>query len=1066
MKELKEILKGENKIFISGIENLSQFVYVISKIYKDLNSKILIITENIKKSEIVLKNLKVFLSRLKSEILYRILNPYEDIKKFPYEIYKIFEDKYDLYILPLETALLKVPTIESLQSKIIRLKKSNEIDLEDLKIKLVDYGYKRVEKIYNKGEFAIRGDIIDIYNPLYENPIRIELFDNIIENINFFDLFNQTILEQAIEILLVPYEIENISFEIPFLKIFEPSKYLVILNEESNIKKEANAIFYNFELLYSEIKNESEISLPSPENFLLCEEEFESLLENFKTINIQTLPLENQKSLNLKFKNVKLDLKNNNLLEELNRLSSKGFKIKFIGSNKEKLNEISEKISGEIEFKEGEIEESFISYDFKEIFLKEEIKKYEEAIKSSLLLESLFNEKILKDGDYVVHIENGIGIYRGFKHFETENLKGDFIEIEYANGAKMLLPAEKINLIHKYIGDRETPPVLSQLGTNKFKNIKKQVEKSIESVAVELVNLYAIRQSQTGFKFPPDNEWQNKFESEFIYNETPDQLKAMEEIKRDMESEKPMDRLICGDSGYGKTELAMRASFKAVMSGKQVALLCPTTILAYQHFQNFKERFKNYPVKIEMLSRFTSNKDSKRIIKELADGKIDIIIGTHSIIQDNVKFLNLGLLIIDEEHRFGVIHKEKLRMLKANVDTLTLSATPIPRTLYMSLAGIRDISLVNTPPEGRKPILTKIVKFSPDIIKNAIEFELKRNGQAFFLHNRVQSIEAITNYLKRLIPDAKFTFIHGQMDEDELEIKILEFLDKKYDVLVCTNIIASGIDMPNVNTILINRADCFGLADLYQLRGRVGRSDKEAYAYLLIPSEDALTETAKKRLLTIFEYSDSGTGYNIALRDLEIRGAGNIFGTQQHGNILAVGLELYSKILKNVIDRLKGIKIEEEIEPEIDIGHISYIPDKVVPSNLLKMEIYKNLNKCQSLEELTKFYSETKNRFKELQEPFENLFKIQKIKIIAKKLKITKIKKISEMNYEAIIELHFNSLNYPVLKNLKKEFFNFSLDGNVIKLVLEKKEIINGIEKFLTSFYNLVLKVYSSDAKL
>jgi len=1053
----KNLLELNKKIYLSGVDSISKFSFIISKILNELNKKIIIITENIEKAEIISESLNLFFNSNEKIIIDKILELNENIKILPENLYQIFKNEKKIYVLPLETALSKTISPEIFKSKILKIKKNENIDIENIKKFLVDSGYKREEKVFKKGDFSIRGDLIDIFIPIYESPLRIELFDTLIENISYFSPQTQSNLNSIEEFELIPFEIPNIKVNSSIFDYFHPDNFLLnpdnfllILKEENNLNKSANEIFYKYENIYNE-NLETNNKTISPENFLLYKEEYLNKISKFDTISIQITPIEN--SFFLKFKEIKFNINDEISFDEINKLIKKGFKVTFVSQDNEKFKILKEKIEG-LNFKKGLIDKSFLSFNFKEIYIKDEKEKneIEEKIKESLLIHNLFKEnENLNEGDYVVHIENGIGIYRGFKHIESEQLKGDFIEIEYANRTSLLLPADKINYIHKYIGDSETPPELSVLGSNKFKNIKRQVEKSIENVAIELLKIYAIRNKYSGFKFPPDNEWQKKFESEFPYNETEDQKKAILEIKKDMESEKPMDRLICGDPGYGKTELAMRAAFKAVFAGKQVAVLCPTTILAYQHFQNFKERFKNYPVKIELLSRFTTESKTKKILKELLQGKIDIIIGTHKILQDNVKFSNLGLLIIDEEQRFGVLQKEKLKKIRATIDVITLSATPIPRTLYMSLTGIRDISIVNTPPEGRKPIITKIVKFSPDIIKMAIKNELNRNGQVFFIHNRVQSIEAMTNYIKKILPEINITYVHGQMDENELEIKILEFLDKKYDVLVCTNIIETGIDIPNVNTILINRADCFGLATLYQLRGRVGRSDKEAYAYFLIPSEDAITETAKKRLLTIFEYSDLSAGYNISLRDLEIRGAGNIFGVQQHGNILAVGLKLYSEILKKTIKKLKGLEIEEEIEPEIDIEQIAYIPNSIIPSDLLKMEIYKKLNSCKTEEQLIKLKNSISNRF-EINNPyFENLFKLHLIKLLSKKLKIKKIKKIIDKKYEAVIKIEFKSLNENFKISIKNQFKNVNFDNNNLIISLEKTNLLENLELFLKS---------------
>lgn len=1131
LNKVKEYLKKYKNINIAGIEK-SATAFLISQLFPVLKKNMLVITENFRKAHILYNDIKFFLNQ-PAELYY-----FPEYKSLPYNadsysltemtrkiefLYRlIFSNRYSLFVIPLKNILTRILPVKVLRENIFELKINDVIDFEKFKHLLVQFNYVREDKVFTPGSFSIRGNIIDIYIPVYKSPIRIELFDEIIESMRFFSIETQRsvtsieriFLTPATELILKDKYITQFQMELKKMikhqeKVFEspeklwstkftdftgispdienkPGDYYCLLpffykkldtifnylnrdtiiflaDEEEILKERANTIYNEYRLHYESRLKNNKAGIPV-EEFILRPAEFFENLTKFNTITANLLPVEHKTHLYFRFDSIPMYKGNfNSLKADISEHLKLGIEYTFISENSESLNDLRKKVLGnissaKIQFRTGKIEKGFISFDFKKAFIQDiefygKI-RFEEKETEPLIFSTLEDISELKEGDYVVHIENGIGIYRGLKHIESGELKGDFIEIEYANGAKLYLPAAKMNLIHKYIGDRETPPVLNKLGSNSFKRTKTYVERSVVSIAKDLIKIYALRQKHSGFKFPPDTEWQKEFEDSFPYIETPDQIRAMNEIKQDMESARPMDRLICGDVGYGKTELAVRAAFKAVMAGKQVAVLVPTTILAYQHYNTFAERLKDYPVRVEMLSRFNSAGEQKKILKDIAGGKIDIIIGTHRLIQPDVKFHDLGLLIIDEEHRFGVTHKEKLKMARATVDVITMSATPIPRTLYMSISGIRDISMITTPPPGRMPVETKIVRFSPEIIRYAILYELNRGGQVFFLHNRVQSIKPMAEYIKRIVPEARICVIHGQMDEDEMELTMLEFLEKNYDVLVCTTIIESGIDIPSVNTIIINRADTFGLAQLYQLRGRVGRSDIKSYAYLLVPSDKALTETAQKRLLTIFEYTDLGSGYKIAMKDLEIRGAGNIFGVQQHGNILAVGLEMYCKILNKVIKNLKGELAEEEIEPELDSGYSSYIPDNFVESNALKIEIYKKLNKCRNNKELLELIDEIKDRFGEkIPGVMQNLFLLQEIKFVARRNKILRIKKIETKQYEIVIEILFKQIDRQIARKLKTELKNCSISQNRLYVSVNKKNFLKNLKNLLQSIF-------------
>ncbi len=594
-------------------------------------------------------------------------------------------------------------------------------------------------------------------------------------------------------------------------------------------------------------------------------------------------------------------------------------------------------------------------------------------------------------GDYVVHINHGIGRYLGIKKLEIGASYRDYLEIEYAGQDRLYVPTDQVNLIQKYVGIEDTPPKINRLGGGEWQKVKNRVQESIKEMADNLLRLYADRFTAKGYVYPPDTVWQKEFEEAFIYEETPDQIRATEEIKRDMESSRPMDRLLCGDVGYGKTEVAMRAAFKAVTEGKQVAVLVPTTILAQQHFQTFTQRFSGYPVVIGVLSRFQSPAEQERIVKGLKNGTIDLVIGTHRLLSKDVAFKDLGLLIVDEEQKFGVLHKERLKELKKNVDALTLTATPIPRTLHMSLIGIRDMSVIETPPEDRFPVKTYVIEFNEDVIAEAIRRELDRGGQVFFVYNRVQTIERMASYLQQLIPEARIEIAHGQMNEDTLEEVMLSFYEGASDILVCTTIIENGLDIPNVNTLIVYDADRLGLSQLYQLRGRVGRSNRVAYAYFTYRKDRMLGEMAEKRLAAIRDFTDLGSGFKIALRDLEIRGAGNLLGPEQHGHIAAIGFDLYCKLLEEAIKERRGEKRPDTPDPTIEVEIDAYIDEGYISDPAQKVEIYKKIAAVSSLSEADEVEEEIEDRFGDLPEAVRNLLEISRLKVLAKQLGIETI---------------------------------------------------------------------------
>lgn len=663
---------------------------------------------------------------------------------------------------------------------------------------------------------------------------------------------------------------------------------------------------------------------------------------------------------------------------------------------------------------------------------------------------------MLREGDLVVHQEYGIGKYCGLKLIERDNNKTEFLIIEYRDGDKLYVPVFRLNLIQKYRGVKETLPELHKLGTSRWKNEKRKVRLSLRELTADILRLYARRKLLRGFSFPaPDNVYK-EFESTFPFEETPDQEKAINDVLKDMESDTPMERLICGDVGFGKTEIAIRAAFKATISGKQAALLVPTTILALQHYQTFTERFKNYPIRTELLSRLKKPAETERILKEIQNGKVDLVIGTHRLLMDNVKFKDLGLLIIDEEHRFGVAQKEKLKKLMEGIDVLSMTATPIPRSLQMSISGIRDMSVIYTPPPLRQSIRTFVSYFNDEIIRDAIVLEKLRGGQTFYIHNEIRDIDKKAEYIKKIIPEARIKIAHSRLDKRILEKTMISFVNKEIDILISTSIIASGINIPTANTIIVENAHRFGLTDLYQLRGRVGRSRETAYAYFLIPGNEKITEDAQKRLSAIQEYSEVGAGFKLAMRDLEIRGAGELLGTKQSGQISSIGFELYSRLLEETINELSNRPLTEEIEPEININIESYIPIDYIPDIQTRLEIYKKLAIARHDDDLNKLFDELQDRFGKIPRAVSNLGQLSKLRNILSKERIIALSYIEKM---CIINLSAinNAQLHQVFKALISEGLKYQMDKKKnLTIILNEALDISQLINLLKKIFNMV----------
>lgn len=669
----------------------------------------------------------------------------------------------------------------------------------------------------------------------------------------------------------------------------------------------------------------------------------------------------------------------------------------------------------------------------------------------------------LKPGDYVVHVNHGIGQFTGIERLAVGGIEKDYFGIRYAGEDRLYVPLDQLHLLQKYLGSAaETLPKLYKLGGTEWYKVKSKTRSAVKEMAIDLVKLYAKREAIAGFAFSPDSVWQTEFEEKFPYVETPDQLQSITDVKVDMMRPRPMDRLLCGDVGYGKTEVALRAAFKAVLDSKQVAVLVPTTILAQQHFNTFRERFIGYPITIEMLSRFRSQKEQKVILEGLKEGRIDVIVGTHRILSDAVKFKDLGLLVIDEEQRFGVAHKEKLKTLKGNVDVLTLSATPIPRTLHMSLVGVRDMSVIETPPEGRYPVQTYVTEFRADVVRDAIRREIQRGGQVFYVHNRVEDMDKVTHFLSQLVPEARFGVAHGQMHETELERVMLDFLEQEMDVLVSTTIIETGLDMPNVNTLIIDESDRFGLSQLYQLRGRVGRSNRKAFAYLLYKPQKVLTEIAEKRLAAIREFTEFGAGFKIAMRDLEIRGAGNLIGAQQHGHLAAVGFEMYSQMLKEAVQGLRGEKVEEVIEPSIELQVDAFLPDPYVVDSQVKASLYQRLAMVRDEERLSEMVDELVDRFGTPTREVEHLFEIIRIKLLASSLKVEQIQQAKQnVSIRFAADMGMTGENLMAVASASPYPLSFktanggNLECKIRIRTLSQEEVIEAVNRVLSVFCNI-----------
>ncbi len=1054
---------NENNIGLKGM-NLGFFSLYLNKLLKETDNGIIVVTPTIYEANKLYQNFSdtkdVFLYETDDVLTSLATSKSPELKVEKLNILKeSLNNNKKIIITDINGYLKKLPSINDFKNNIIKLKIGTDINLKNIVDNLYEIGYEKETLVTKPGEFGVRGFILDIFPLNEENPIRIEFFGDTIESIRYFEVESQKSLENIDEIEI--YSISKTSEK--YSSLYEYlNNPLVIFKDYFQIKisyeRIMNDIFeLNIENPLYDINDIDEKKI----NYYFDLDDDTSLAKKVVNFNIK----------NVERFNSNVEIINKYLEESLKFNKTVIICLSTINVNNfiEILN-IPYLLTDIVNIKENNI--NIVKYDLKEGFILDNyifISEYELYNKKKETKRRKFNFNFatrIKDlnkleiGDYVVHDSHGIGVYNGIKTLSKNNMLQDYIEVLYADNDKLYIPASKIELISKYTGKEGYAPKINSLNSVAWEKTKQRVKEKIRYEASRLLKVQAERSLKKGFSFSKDSEMQTLFENEFIYELTQDQIKAINEIKKDMESDLPMDRILCGDVGYGKTEVAFRAAFKAIYDSKQVLYLCPTTLLSKQQYESALERFKNYPVKIGLLNRFTSKKEEIKILKELEEGNIDFVIGTHRLLSDDIKPKDLGLLIIDEEQRFGVAHKEKLKEFKSNIDILTLTATPIPRTMQMAMVGLRNLSLIETPPKNRHAVLTYVLEENNKIIKDIIYKEMSREGQVFILYNKVETIERKVKELQLLVPDARIIYAHGKLPKNELEDIMNKFINKEYDCLVCTTIIETGIDIPNANSLIIYDASNFGLSQLYQIRGRVGRSERTAYAYLMYNKNKTLTETAIKRLKVIKEFTELGSGFNIAARDLSIRGAGDILGAEQAGFIDAVGIELYMKMLNNEIKILKGEKIEEEKikqTPLIEVNN--HIDNNYVSEEELKLTIHKMINNITNIDSYNDVKKELEDRFGRLdnnmiiymnEELFESYLRNLEGKILINNdlfIEIVFSKEISEkIDYEDLI---VTSLN------ISKDII-FSYKDNKLHIKLKK---YNNDKSYIITLNNLLEKM-------
>ena len=1124
-KKFQELTKQINKtgpIAISGLVDVEK-LHVLAGIFNETKRPMVLVTYN----EIQARKLYQDLKKLIKQTYFfpkKEITSYDYVaqsKEIEYKRIDVLNKMYlakqqkepIIIVTTIEAVMQKMIAKDTLYQNVIDFKVGKTYLLDGIKEKLVGLGYERSDLIENKGQFSIRGGIVDV--GLSEKiGVRIEFWGDEVDSIRFFQISSQRSTEMLKEITIFPAHelivqdlseaVKNIQEKYPeeiedielikngdyiskinkyFNEFYEnqasfldymSDEYLLLLDEKSKInQRKTNIIEDNNKLIESLVEKEKFVP-EAIENISKFEYNFEEkqiiyLEQNDSIKNIQKYYFETRE---INFYNLQLDL----LLADIVTYQKNKKKVVLLAGNEisaKKLcdilkeNQINYKYEQEAEnVKPGEIivtiggfSSGFENYDLNLIVISLQ-NNFEEPVKRKKKLSSTFkdSEKIvfadLKPGDIVVHQTHGIGQFIGVNTITADGVTKDYIKIKYRNDDILYVPTNSLDSVRKYIGGGDnSSPRLNKLGGKEWSATTSKVKKNLEAVAKDLIELYAKRQKIKGFSFSPDTPWQKQFEDSFPYTETDDQLRCIQDVKKDMEKPQPMDRLLCGDVGYGKTEVAIRAAFKAVMDQKQVAYLVPTTILANQQYEEFKTRMQEFAINVELLNRFKTKKEQDEIIKKLKLGEVDVVVGTHRLLSEDVNFKDLGLLIIDEEHRFGVKDKEKIKKLRTNIDVLTMTATPIPRTLHMSIVGVRDMSVIYEPPHNRKPVQTYVLEYDQEVITEAITKEIERGGQVFYLFNQVEGIEKKANEISMLVPEAKVGFAHGKMSGRELEEIMESFINQEINVLVCTTILESGIDIPNANTIIVENADRLGLAQLYQIRGRVGRSDKQAYAYITYKRDKLLSEVADKRLKAIKEFTEFGSGFKIAMRDLEIRGAGSMLGEMQHGHMEQVGYDTYCKLLDEVIKEMQGIEVVEEQDVQIDLAVSSYIPDNFIENSSQKIEIYQNIALCRTEEELQNVIDEVIDRYGRLPKELENLINIARIKQLARKANILKIAQrengiVFYFVKEKIKPEMVNTLitKYPMLVK-----FSNAVEPYVTLRIKENEDIIEKAKEFLNT---------------
>ena len=990
----------------------------------------------------------------------------------------LLEEKELTVVTSIDGCMDFLESLEKIKEQLIHYESDSTVDTEQLKNQLVALGYERVGQVEMPGQFSVRGGIVDIYCLTEENPWRIELWGDEIDSIRSFDPESQRSLENLEELTIYP-AVEHIGDKdmVSFLDYFPEERTIIFLDEPNRLTEKGGAV--EEEYRQSRMHREEKGSRNLPENWLCSFEQLQKELNKRNCISVCALePKQAGWKVREKFYlEVKSISAYNNsfelLVKDLHQYKKQGYRIALLSGSRTRAERLAKDLQeeglaafygqdydreicpGEIMVVYGHAKKGFEYPLIKfavmtesDIFGQEQKKKKKKNYSGSRIQD--FAE--LSVGDFVVHEKHGLGIYRGIEKVEVDRIVKDYIKIEYRGGSNLYIPATQLDCLQKYSGaDASKAPKLNKLGTQEWNKTKSKVRGAVKNIAKELVELYAVRQEKEGYVCGPDTVWQREFEEMFPYEETEDQLSAIEDAKRDMESTRIMDRLICGDVGYGKTEVALRAAFKEVQESRQVAYLAPTTILAQQIYNTFVQRMKEFPVRVELLCRFRTPAQQKKAIEDLKKGQVDVIIGTHRILSKDVQFKNLGLLIVDEEQRFGVTHKEKIKQLKKDVDVLTLTATPIPRTLHMSLIGIRDMSVLEEPPMDRMPIQTYVMEYDEETVREAINRELRRGGQVYYVYNRVTDIADVALRIAKLVPDARVDFAHGQMSERELENVMYSFVNGDIDVLVSTTIIETGLDISNVNTMIIHDSDRYGLSQLYQLRGRIGRSNRTAYAFLMYRKNVMLKETAEKRLAAIREYTDLGSGFKIAMRDLELRGAGNLLGAQQHGHMNAVGYDLYCKMLNEAVKEAKGIHTMEDFETSVDLNVDAYIPDSYISNEFQKLDIYKRIAGIETQQDYDDMLEELLDRFGEPGKVVLNLLAIAKLKAIAHQGYVTEIKQTGKtVRFTLYEKARLNTEGFPALmqkyrrglqfKNEQEPKFILEPQGNLILALTEFAE--------------------------